>query len=347
MARPLRVDIADGWYHVAGRGIDRRSIYTDDRDRTHFLELLEALCERYRVVLHAYVLMSNHYHLILQTPEANLSEAMQWLSVSYSMWYNKRHGRVGPLFQGRFKSILIENSSWGYEASLYIHLNPVVRLGLGLSKSTRKAEARGYRKPSKDAVKKRLRELRSYQWSSYRAYAGYMKSPDWLDTKELLNRASKSKEQQAGRYRKDLEARLTQGVTEPFAESMKNGFALGAESFLNKIRAEGKMGRETSGKRSLRKMCTFGQMVKYVEDIRGVAYDEIIGSRGDWGKPLIMWGARNYCGLTLREIGESIGGMDYGAVTMSIRRFEKRVDKERALKSAVKVLSDKVLNVKT
>ena len=88
-------------------------------------------------------------------------------------------------------------------------------------------------------------------------------------------------------------------------------------------------------------------MVKYVEDIRGVDYDEIIGSRGDWGKPLIMWGARNYCGLTLREIGESIGGMDYGAVTMSIRRFEKRVDKERALKSAVKVLSDKVLNVKT
>lgn len=82
MARPLRIDVEDGWYHVYGRGIDRRNIFNDDRERLHFLELLALLVERYRIVVHAYALMSNHYHLILQTPEANLSAAMQWFATS-------------------------------------------------------------------------------------------------------------------------------------------------------------------------------------------------------------------------------------------------------------------------
>jgi putative transposase len=127
MVRPLRVDVEDGWYHVCARGIDRRPIYEDDRARCHFLELLELAVERYRLVVHAYALMQNHYHLVTQTPDANLSAAMQWLATSYSMWFNKRNNRVGPLFQGRYKSIPIENSTWGYACSLYVHVNPVVR----------------------------------------------------------------------------------------------------------------------------------------------------------------------------------------------------------------------------
>jgi putative transposase len=98
MVRPLRRPVADGWYHVFGRGNERRAIFKGPRDREHFLELLAMLPERFRVHVHAYALMDNHYHAVLQTPEANLSAAMQWFHGSYSAWYNAKHARVGPLF---------------------------------------------------------------------------------------------------------------------------------------------------------------------------------------------------------------------------------------------------------
>mgnify|MGYP003339649998 FL=1 len=90
MARPLRIDVAGGWYHVTARGIERRVIYRDDRDREHFLELVAEAVTRFGVVLHGFVLMDNHYHLVVETPTANLSAAMQWLNVSYSVWFNQR-----------------------------------------------------------------------------------------------------------------------------------------------------------------------------------------------------------------------------------------------------------------
>jgi REP element-mobilizing transposase RayT len=105
MARPLRVNIVDGWYHVMHRGIERRRIFDDARDHETFLDLLGETSERYRIRMHhAYCLLGNHYHAIVQTPDANLSEGMQWLGLAYSRLYNIRNNRVGPLFQGRFIS---------------------------------------------------------------------------------------------------------------------------------------------------------------------------------------------------------------------------------------------------
>ena len=108
MARPLRIDHAGGWYHVTGRGNERRAIYRADRDRLHFLELLGEMVARFRLRCHAFVLMENHYHLLLELTEPNLSRALQWLNLSYSLWFNRRHDRSGHLFQGRFKSIVVE-----------------------------------------------------------------------------------------------------------------------------------------------------------------------------------------------------------------------------------------------
>lgn len=347
MARPLRVDIADGWYHVTGRGIDRKRIYVDDKDRQHFLELLEAVVERHRLIIHAYVLMNNHYHLVVQTPEANLSEAMQWLSVSYSMWFNRRHGRVGPLFQGRFKSIPIENSAWAYEVSLYVHLNPVMRRGLGLGKDERRAEARGFVPPDPEQVKIRLAELRGYKWSSFRAYAGYCTIPGWLKVREVLRRAARAKDARVAKYRQDVESRLRQGVPESLAAGFKNGLALGTETFLAHIREIAEGGRETSGKKQLRRRVSFAELVKYVETLRGLACSDIMALRGDWGRPLLMWGARKYCGMTLREIGVEMGGLDYGAVTMSVRRFEHKAKHDKELQEQMSKLRAEVLDVKT
>jgi putative transposase len=347
MARPLRVDIADGWYHVTGRGIARKRIYLDDKDRLHFLELLEAVVERHRLIIHSYVLMSNHYHLVVQTPDANLSEAMQWLSVSYSMWFNRRHDRVGPLFQGRFKSIPIENSAWAYEVSLYVHLNPVMRRGLGLGKQERRAEAKGFKAPDPAQVKIRLAELRGYRWSSFRAYAGYCKIPGWLEVGELLRRAARAKDARVPKYRRDVESRLKQGVPETLAAGFKNGLALGAETFLEHIRKIAKGDRETSGKKELRSRLSFGELVKAVEKLRGLEYAEIMALRGDWGKPLILWGARAYCGMTLGAIGDMVGGMDYSAVTMAVRRFEAKAKMDKSLRAHMTKLRQEVCYVKT
>lgn len=110
MARPLRVGLAGGWYHVTAGGNERRAIFRDETDRAHFAELLAEWVERYGVRLHAYVLLDNHYHLLAETPLANFSPAMQWLGVSYTMWFNRRHRRVGHLFQGRSKALVLERT---------------------------------------------------------------------------------------------------------------------------------------------------------------------------------------------------------------------------------------------
>ena len=346
--RPLRIAVEDGWYHVCGRGIDRRVIYTDDRERRHFLELLEKAVERYRLVIHAYALMVNHYHLVVQTPEANLSSAMQWLTTSYSMWFNKRNGRVGPLFQGRYKSIPIENSAWGYDCSLYVHVNPVVRAEFGLDPWSKKVEGYGRRNPSEGEARRRLRELRSYRWSSYRAYAGYAGTPAWLTTEEILRRASRKVDERRAKYRGEAEYKLTRGVPEGFLDRLKGGVALGSEQYLGKIKGLAKnCSRDIEGRKKLRERVGYKDIVKIVEDICNERYNDFMVGRGHIGKPLMLWAARQYSGLTLREIGGLAGGMYYKAVGMVIGRFEKRAEKEGRIRELMKKVTERVWNVET
>jgi len=110
MARQLRYDYKGGWYHVTSRGFQRQPIFRDDEEHRYFLELLADMVGRYGVILHAYVLMTNHYHLLIETPNANASRALQWLNVSYGVWFNRRHTRSGAVFQARYKSVLVEGT---------------------------------------------------------------------------------------------------------------------------------------------------------------------------------------------------------------------------------------------
>src|ERR1700747_295652 len=137
MARPLRIVIENGWYHVFNRVIERRSIFSSLADSRHFLQLLAHLPTRFGVLVHCYALMPNHYHLLVQTPQANLSQAVQWLNVSYSVWFNRKHRRGGPLFHGRVKTRLVATDGHHREVSRYIHLNPIrtQRFGLGKEQS--------------------------------------------------------------------------------------------------------------------------------------------------------------------------------------------------------------------
>ena len=117
MARPLRIEFENALYHVTARGNERNEIFSDDVDRIRFLELLEKYIDRHGTIVYCYVLMDNHYHLIVETPAANLTSFMHSLQSHYTGWYNRRHARVGHLFQGRYKAIIVDRDEYLLELS--------------------------------------------------------------------------------------------------------------------------------------------------------------------------------------------------------------------------------------
>jgi len=198
MARQLRHHYEGGWYHITTRGMGRREIFTDDRDREHFLELLEGMVGRYGVVLHAYVLMDNHYHLLIETPEGNASRALQWLNLSYAAWFNAKHGHCGPLFQARFKSVPVDGEgSWALACSVYIHLNPVRVKALGLDKEARTREKDLPGAPSREEVAARLAKLRGHRWSSYSRLRGVCRPAGMACLRRALAACGRGREPEA------------------------------------------------------------------------------------------------------------------------------------------------------
>ena len=161
MARPLRIEQADTFYHIINRGNDRRDIFSDEKDYIRFLDFIGTCSERFDFELWSYVLMGNHYHLLLKTHQANLSRAMQWLGVTYSVYYNNRHKRNGHLFQGRFKSFLIFEQDYLKSLILYIHRNPL-RAGI-------------------------VERLQDYKWSSYCGLGYGRNTPKWFNANYVLD----------------------------------------------------------------------------------------------------------------------------------------------------------------
>jgi REP element-mobilizing transposase RayT len=313
-------------------------MFQDDREHEHFLELLEAMVKRFGIVLHAYVLMGNHYHLIVESPEANVSRAIQWLNVSYVAWFNRRHDRVGPLMQGRFKSILVENSAWAYDLSVYVHLNPVMRKAMRLGKHEKKAEAQGLTVTSAEEARQRLNALHAYRWSSFSAYLGFVAAPAWLCTGELLRRASSDPEQRMVQYRADVENRLTAGAVPRGNGSETGSFAVGSPEFVERARTLAKTGREVVETAGFRKRVGWEELVSCVEEVTSEPLATSMKWRGSVARGLLLWAARRHGRMTLREIGEAVGGMDYTAVSMAIKRLEDRAKQD----SKVQALMDNV-----
>src|ERR1700730_13560368 len=169
MARPLRIEFEGALYHVTGRGNAQQRVFADQSDCAKFVQLLVESLGRYQVALHAYVLMGNHYHLIAETHRANLGRWMHWLTTAYTVYLNRRHRRVGHLFQGRYKSIVMEAEGYLLGLSRYVHLNPVRGRVIGKG----------------DPVARRKR-VRDWRWSSYCGYAE-LGSPDpFVDEERVL-----------------------------------------------------------------------------------------------------------------------------------------------------------------
>ncbi len=343
MARPVRVDVADGVYHVVSRGTERCDLFKEDTDRIHFLDRLAEAQRRFRLFVYGYVLMDNHFHLLVRTPEANLSRAVQWLKVSHSMWFNAKYHRVGPLFQGRFKGVLVDtDESWLLELSLYIHLNPVRIKKLGLGKKGKATEALGWSAPSTEVAAERLKRLRAYRWSSYAYYAGYKrKIPEWLNVGVIGSMV-----ESPSAYRRMAQYRVTNGVDEDFVSKLKDRVALGGDSFIDQIRRLCSEDREYEGRRILHRRCCWEDIVDAVEQAKGSKWEEFAHVRGDWGRAASYYLGRKYACMTLAEIGAAAGGVDYAAVSAMEKRFERCLASDAQLKEWI-VKAQEILNIET
>ena len=331
MARALRIELENAWHHVTARGNERRAIYRDDADRRRFVDLLEATSQRFGVVVGAYVLMDNHYHLVLRTPNANLSRALQWLNVSYGIWFNLRHRRSGHLFQGRFKSLLVDENEWLGELTRYVHLNPVRTRRLGLAKRSRADVERGMTRPNEAELKERLRTLRRYRWSSYRAYAGWEQAPEWVNADTVLGKMGGGHRGASQRaYRRYVESALRAGTEPSPWESVQEGAVLGAADFLERIKARIKVLRgEKHRVRRVGGLIRVEQVRRAVERIKKQRWDEFAARHGDSGRDLFLWLGRRHTGLSHAELGAAAGGVKAGAASQAVRALQQRLGRDR------------------
>jgi putative transposase len=336
MARPLRIDILGGFYHVTARGLERRRIFADVQDRRRWLELLGNLTARFGVAVHAYAMMENHYHLLVETPRANLSQAAQWLNVSYSIGFNRRHRRIGPLFAGRFKAKLVEANSSILEVSRYIHLNVVRTRAYGLSKRLQAGRRLGIGEaPTAEQVTERLRMLRRYPWSSYRNYLG--SSPDWLERDRIwVLVGGRTKTDQRRNYREFVEQAIREGLPENRWQRMERAVVIGREEFVEQMR---KVVRgdctEQPEMRWFGSKKDFARMKRVVEILKGEPWHAFADRYGDWGRDLGLWLGRRHGAMTLKELAEEVGMRNYRGVETVLNNFERRLRTDQTLQKTV------------
>jgi REP element-mobilizing transposase RayT len=348
MARPLRIERPGSRYHVTSRGNERKAVYRDETDRFHFLELLAELGERFGARVHAYVLMDNHFHLLLETPEANLSRTMQWLGVSYSVWFNRRHNRAGHLFQGRFKGLIVEQDAGWQEVARYVHLNPVRVAGLGLDKRQRAASGAGLvAKPDSQMIAERLRLLREFRWSSYRGYAGYCAPLAWVWREPLAGLCGGVTDQdRRAALREYTEQAIRQGAVERPWDRLVAGLVLGTEDFARRLRRDLRGNpREQAQFRALRRPVSWSRIISVLEKARGEAWAKFKDRHGDWGRDAALFLGRKNGRLSLGQLGALAGPMDYAAVGQAVSRFGKRLQNEAKLRRELQQIELQLSNV--
>ena len=350
MARPLRVNLAGSWNHVVSRGNGGGTLFADDTDRRRFLGLLSELPERFSLEVHAFVLMNTHYHLLLRCREANLSDAVRWLQVSYAGRFNWAHQRHGHVFQGRFKSVLLLGEGVPDEVGRYLHLNPVRVAKLGLGKRDRQ-EARGAGRPDPgvELVSRRIAVLREYPWSSWRIYAGLEPAVEWLCRDRLQGGCGgRSLEEQRRALIAYTEEPLRQGCVESPWDRLVAGVVLGDEGAARKLlkgilanRAEQTPARRLA--RSSRP--TWKDMVKATEAVLGRPWAEMTTRHGDWGRNGLMAVATRHLGWRLVEVAREVPGLGYAAAAQGIRRFWNQLPKDPEKEEFRRALVSNMSNV--
>ena len=317
MVRPLRIDYKNAIYHITNRGVNRQPIFFGRDDYWKFLDWLELMHQRMKVIIHGFCLMSNHYHLEITTPESNISRSIQWLNQSYATYINIRHERSGHLFQGRFKSVVIEAETHLAALTRYIHQNPV-RAGM-------------------------VSNPLEYKWSSYRAYLG-MDKISWLDTSVTLRRFGRTLAEQRKNYREFVEEKVSEN---PLKE-MVYGAILGSEKFIDNVQKKLRskpLDKEISRLDIARRMMSISDIVNMISKKTGIKTEEIKrkGSKRNRYREIAMYLCYMHCNKTNKEIGQYFGGIDTSSVSEVIRRIKEKLKKDKQLEKEIKLIQAELI----
>ena len=309
MGRAWRIEYKGALYHILSRGNEQKDIFYDDQDRLLFLATIGEMAERFEIDVFAYVLMGNHYHMLLKTKRTNLFKSMQWLGVTYTRRFNLRHFRSGHLFQGRFKSIIVQNDAYLMRLSCYIHRNPL-RAGI-------------------------VKRLADYRWSSYKAYANGDKAPEWLITKQIFSQFKgmdkyKAYREKVQRYAKEEKKLL---------EDLRYGMIIGSKNFVDKIRntyLPEKPHKEIPQQRDLAKdvdpVVRLKEAAKILEcDLNHFRQVPRITKSERDDRNLLVFSVWKTGILTNDRIG-NLFGITYSSVSHIVKTVRLRIDKDRDLK---------------
>ena len=300
MARPLRIQFAGALYHVMSRGNERRPIVRDDVDRHKRLDWLRRTVETYGWRLHAFALMTNHEHLFVETPEANLSAGMQYLGGSYTRYFNWRHGRSGHLFQGRFKGHLVESDGYFRQVSRYIHLNPV-RAGM-------------------------VARPQDYPWSSYPGYVQARRAVAWVRTDRVLAEFGSDPAGARRAYGRFVRAGVDVPPPSPFAKAV-GGLLLGSDAFVARVQRMLQGRPDDAAVPQLRQLQPRPELLRIVEEVAShFGHDPADWRCGrrvdDASRALAAYLARRHFGYSAGQVAAALGYRSHGGVSNAIARIE-------------------------
>lgn len=315
MSRPLRIEFANAWYHILNRGRRGEPIFTGNRDYIEFIELLKDACGMWNMRVAAYCLMPNHYHLLVQTPEANISRCMRHLDGVYTQRFNRYHECDGPLFRGRYKSILVDADQYLLQLVRYIHRNP---LKAGLT------ERLGY-----------------YAWSSHKGYLSRDEKWNWLYKDFVFSMLSKNKDDRIKNYRQFIAMGDEEDISYVL-DKKKWPAILGSKDFINKVKARffsEKTDDEVPQSRELAP--EVDQIKKAVCKHYGVDEKELlISQRGSFNEPrnMAIYLTRRLRGDGLKQIGEQFQVKKYSSVSSVIERMNAAMANDRKLRDRLENL---------
>jgi REP-associated tyrosine transposase len=309
MARPLRIEYPGAFYHVTSRGNEQKDVFKSRKDREKFLDYLASATERYGAAVHAYCLMSNHYHLLLETPAGNLSEIMRHINGAYTTYFNVKRKRSGHLFQGRYKAILVEADEYLAELSRYIHLNPV-RAGI-------------------------VERPEHYQWSSYQSFTGQSKQPEWLRTGFILSCFAKKEEDARRKYRSFVEDMIGKEYENPLLETFGSSI-LGSAEFVGEISSTHVRGKEDANIPALRQFANRPTPEEVMKEAEAVFADN-----EKLARQASIYLCHKYSGMKLREIGDRFNMRDT-AISEASRRYIRKMETDEELRRKVEKIKGKL-----
>ena len=321
MARPWRIEYKGALYHVFSRGNNRQDIFICDDDRNLFLDTIGQMSERFDIDILAYVLMNTHYHLLLRTPEGNLSRSMQWLGTAYTRRFNLSHAQSGHLFQGRYKSILVENDAYPMQLSFYIHKNPL-RAGM-------------------------VKRLIDYRWSSYRAYAYNRRHAKWLNKDLILSQIHGPDKHQQYRQK----AQRYSDEHQRIREDIRHGFIYGSEKFVKQIRdryISGEPDPSLPQQKSIAKSADPEKLLNKAAklllcDLENLKNSPRVSDADKLNRDILLyllWQEGKYTNL---RIGTLLG-LTHSSVSRRVAIMRQRIANEQNLKKQIFAIKSKISN---